>query len=145
MCAVEHGADETILYPSGELDRDQQRAFSDAIKELTAARVPMSSMTRLAAIMPSLLARHQLGRALFGNRLCRRANTQNSAQSHIAEKLSGGRRFWGAFVARDPKANKQNLDDLMEMFNDGKIKPRISGRYPLEEAAKALREMSDRK
>ena len=34
MCR-EHGADETILYPSGELDRDQQRAFSDAIKELT--------------------------------------------------------------------------------------------------------------
>jgi NADPH2:quinone reductase len=33
----------------------------------------------------------------------------------------------------------------MQMFNDGKIKPRISGRYPLEEAAKALREMSDRK
>ena len=57
----EHGADETILYPSGELDRDRQRAFSDAIKELQAARVPMSSMTRLAAIMPSLLCARPIG------------------------------------------------------------------------------------
>ena len=51
----------------------------------------------------------------------------------------------GCLCGARPKANKQNLDDLMQMFNDGKIKPRISGRYPLEEAAKALREMSDRK
>ena len=32
---TEHGADETLLYPSGEMGRDEQRAFSEAIKELT--------------------------------------------------------------------------------------------------------------
>src|SRR5690606_33954348 len=31
----EHGADETILYPAGELDRDAQKALTDRIKELT--------------------------------------------------------------------------------------------------------------
>ena len=32
---VEHGADATLLYPSGEMDRDEQRAYSDKIKEMT--------------------------------------------------------------------------------------------------------------
>ena len=32
---VAHGADDTILYPTGELDREQQKAFSDVIKEKT--------------------------------------------------------------------------------------------------------------
>ena len=105
----------------------------------------MSSMARLAAIMPSLLARHQLGRALFGNRLCRGPIPKIPLNLTLLKSCQVVGVFWGAFVARDPKANKQNLDDLMQMFNDGKIKPRISGRYPLEEAAKALREMSDRK
>ena len=32
---VAHGADDTILYPTGELDREQQKAYSDAFKEKT--------------------------------------------------------------------------------------------------------------
>ena len=52
--------------------------------------------------------------------------------------------FWGAFTARDPKANQANLQELMEMYKAGTIKPHISDRFPLEQAADALNKMANR-
>ena len=46
--------------------------------------------------------------------------------------------FWGAFAARDPKANAQNAQELFALYLDGKIKPRISKRFPLAEAGAAI-------
>ena len=142
----EHGADETILYPSGELDRDQQRAFSDAIKELTGGQGADVVYDPVGGdyAEPALRATNWDGRYLV---IGFAAGPIPKIPLNLAllKSCQVVGVFWGAFVARDPKANKQNLHDLMQMFNDGKIKPRISGRYPLEEAAKAMREMSDRK
>ncbi len=53
--------------------------------------------------------------------------------------------FWGSFAARDPRANAQNLTDLVAMFGDGRIRPHISARYPLAEVPAALRAVMDRK
>ena len=43
--------------------------------------------------------------------------------------------FWGSFAARDPRHNQENLRELLSWFEAGKLKPRISARYPLERAA----------
>lgn len=53
--------------------------------------------------------------------------------------------FWGSFVQRDPKANMQNMMQLMQWFSNGTIKPHIHAVYPLEQTPAALREMMDRK
>ncbi|MGB3246738.1 MAG: NADPH:quinone oxidoreductase family protein [Sulfitobacter sp.] len=53
--------------------------------------------------------------------------------------------FWGAHTLREPKSHAENMSDLFTMYADGQIKPRISARYPLEQAADALRLMEDRK
>ena len=142
----EHGADETILYPSGELTRDQQRAFSDAIKKLTGSQGADIVYDPVGGdyAEPALRATNWDGRYLVIG-FAAGPIPKIPLNLTLLKSCQVVGVFWGAFVARDPKANKQNLDDLMQMFNDGKIKPRISGRYPLEEAAKALREMSDRK
>jgi NADPH2:quinone reductase len=52
--------------------------------------------------------------------------------------------FWGAFTARDPKGNSANLAELMSMYKAGSIKPHISARFPLEQAADALTMMASR-
>ena len=60
---VEHGADATLLYPSGEMDRDEQRAFSDKIKEMTDGQgADVIFMTRLAAAMPNRLCARPIGK-----------------------------------------------------------------------------------
>lgn len=53
--------------------------------------------------------------------------------------------FWGEFTKRNPKANLANMRQLLQWLQEGKIKPHISGRYPLEQAATALNDMAARK
>ncbi|HRP11379.1 MAG TPA: zinc-binding dehydrogenase, partial [Terricaulis sp.] len=52
--------------------------------------------------------------------------------------------FWGASVAREPELHKGNVRDLFKMHAEGKIKPRISARFPLAEGGKAIRALMDR-
>jgi len=40
--------------------------------------------------------------------------------------------FWGAFTQKEPQTNIQNIMELMQLFNQGKINPRISQVYPCE-------------
>ena len=53
--------------------------------------------------------------------------------------------FWGAFVAREPKANMENFQQLFHWYGEGKLKPHISERAPLAEAPRVLRDMMERK
>lgn len=53
--------------------------------------------------------------------------------------------FWGEFARREPKANQAAMRELMGWMAEGKIRPHISGRYPLAETARALNDMAARK
>jgi NADPH2:quinone reductase len=53
--------------------------------------------------------------------------------------------FWGEFAKREPKANLAAMRELMGWLAAGKIKPHVSGRYPLADTAKALNDMAARK
>jgi NADPH2:quinone reductase len=53
--------------------------------------------------------------------------------------------FWGEFAKREPKANLAAMRELMVWFDEGKIKPHISGRYALADTPKALSDMAARK
>ncbi|MGB0505871.1 MAG: NADPH:quinone oxidoreductase family protein [Pikeienuella sp.] len=53
--------------------------------------------------------------------------------------------FWGAWIQRDWAAHRQNTEEFLQMFADGKIKPRISGAYPLEDFVKAYDEIAERR
>ncbi|SOZ16938.1 putative OXIDOREDUCTASE PROTEIN; zinc-containing alcohol dehydrogenase family, Quinone oxidoreductase subfamily [Cupriavidus taiwanensis] len=53
--------------------------------------------------------------------------------------------FWGDFVRREPKANQANMAQMLGWMKEGKIRPHISARYPLEQAAQALKDMEARK
>ncbi|HRE43312.1 MAG TPA: zinc-binding dehydrogenase, partial [Terricaulis sp.] len=52
--------------------------------------------------------------------------------------------FWGASVAREPELHKGNVRDLFKLYAEGKIKPRISKRYPLADGGHAIRALMDR-
>lgn len=53
--------------------------------------------------------------------------------------------FWGEFVKREPKANLAGMRQLLGWLAEGKIRPRISARYALEDTAQALNDMAARK
>lgn len=53
--------------------------------------------------------------------------------------------FWGAFIAREPKVSHENFKQLFAWFSEGKMNPYVSQQYPLADAAKAMRDMLERK
>ena len=52
--------------------------------------------------------------------------------------------FWGAFTQKEPQTNIQNIMELMQLFNQGKINPRISQVFPFEEYEQALAALTSR-
>lgn len=53
--------------------------------------------------------------------------------------------FWGSFTLREPERNRANLQQLMDWYLAGKLKPLVSKEYALEEAAQALNDLAERK
>lgn len=53
--------------------------------------------------------------------------------------------FWGAFTMREPARNQELTRELVGWLAEGKVKPVVSQRYPLERAADALNDMLARK
>jgi len=53
--------------------------------------------------------------------------------------------FWGDFTRREPALNDANNQELMRLFEAGKISPHIHKVYPLAQASEALNELLDKK
>jgi NADPH:quinone reductase len=52
--------------------------------------------------------------------------------------------FWGAFTGKEPARNRANIEELMQWYVDGRIRPYVSATYPLEDVASALEAMERR-
>ena len=53
--------------------------------------------------------------------------------------------FWGAFAARDPKANAAHVDELFKLWRQGMISPKTSATYTLDRAGDAIRAIAERR
>jgi NADPH:quinone reductase len=53
--------------------------------------------------------------------------------------------YWGDWTTRDPAGQRRNVEQLGRWFSEGKIKPAISERVPLEEAPAAMQRIVQRK
>ena len=52
--------------------------------------------------------------------------------------------FWGAFAARDPKANAAHVAELFKLWDKGKINPVVSATYTLERGGEAIAALAAR-
>lgn len=53
--------------------------------------------------------------------------------------------FYGAFQDREPARFRELMDELTGWLADGRINPRITARYPLEDTARALIDLKERR
>jgi len=53
--------------------------------------------------------------------------------------------FWGTWTMKNSKEHQRNMGEIIQMYKDGKIRPRISNHYPLEDFEKAFDELSGRR
>ena len=140
----ECGADETIVYPR-EMDRDAQKEFSNQIKSL-AGRDGVDVVYDAVGgdyAEPALRALAWKGRFLVVGFPAGIPKIPLNLTLLKGSQIVGV--FWGAAVMREPQGHAENMQELFAMYADGRVKPRISARFPLEEAAEALNMMQDRK
>ncbi len=53
--------------------------------------------------------------------------------------------FWGGFTRQEPERNAANLQELVQWLREGRLKPRVCARYPLEQAADAMADLLERR
>ncbi|MGB3626641.1 MAG: NADPH:quinone oxidoreductase family protein, partial [Henriciella sp.] len=142
--AMEKGAAKGFVYPRGPLEKADQKALSDKIKELGGGGVDVIyDGVGGDYAEPALRAMNWDGRFLVIGFPAGIPKMPLNLTLLKSCNIVGV--FWGAAVARDPKANEQNIEELFEMYESGKIKPHVSNTYPLAEAPDAISELMNRK
>ena len=145
---IENGADEGFVYPSGNLDRDQQKELSNKIKELTGGLGPNVIYDPVGGTYaePCLRSIAWDGRYLV---IGFAAGADQIPKMPLNLTLLKGCQivgvFWGAWTGMFPAENQKNFEELFEMYKDGKINPAPSDKFTLETSAEAIGHLKDRK
>ena len=53
--------------------------------------------------------------------------------------------FWGRFAKEEPSAHQQNTKELFDFYAKGKIRPKISAKFALEDGAAAIATLAERR
>ncbi len=143
-----NGADEGFVYPSGNLDREQQKELSNTIKELTGGLGPNVIYDPVGGTYaePCLRSIAWEGRYLV---IGFAAGADQIPKMPLNLTLLKGCQivgvFWGAWVAMFGDENKKNFEQLFELYSQGKINPEASDKFTLETSADALAHLANRK
>jgi NADPH:quinone reductase len=143
--ARRHGADESIVYPAGPLEKGGAKALAEGFKAAcgrNGADViydPVGGDYSEAA----LRAIAWEGRFLVVGFPAGIAKIPLNLPLLKSCQIVGV--FWGAFAKRNPKGNEANVRELLGLYAQGAIKPVISERVPLARAGEAIAALSARK
>jgi NADPH:quinone reductase-like Zn-dependent oxidoreductase len=85
-----------------------------------------------------------MGGALSGRRLSR-GNSEAAAQPHAFEELRRLRRLLGRLRRSRSEANAAHIETLFSLWREGRIAPKVSRTWPLEQAGEAIAHMAARK
>jgi NADPH:quinone reductase len=142
--AREHGADESVQYPAGPLDKNASRALTDMFK---AACGPAGAQVIYDAVggdytEAAVRAIGWEGRHLvvgFTAGICKLP--LNLTLLKGCEVIGV---FWGEFIKREPELHAANVAALMALYNTGRVKPAVTERFPLSRGAEAIARLAAR-
>lgn len=142
--ALSAGADGGFVYPRGALDKAQQKALADSLKEACAggADIVYDAVGGDYA-EPALRTLKWEGRYLVVGFAAGIPKIPLNLVLLKSSQIVGV--LWGAWMAKDASACRRQVEALARLHAEGKIKPRISSRYSLAEGAQAIREIGDRR
>ena len=141
----ELGADETLIYPKGELDRAAQKELSGQIKALCGGEGADIVYDAVGGdyAEPAVRALAWEGRFLVIGFPAGIPKIPLNLTLLKSCQIVGV--FWGAFTMRNPVKNAEYVAELFQFYKDGKIRPRVTASLPLEKAADALDMLQSRK
>jgi len=138
------GADNAIVYPRGPFDKDGQKALAQLFKDAVGpdgADVIYDPVGGDYA-EPALRSIAWEGRYLVVGFPAGIPKLPLNLTLLKSCDVCGV--FWGAFAARDPKANAGHVAELFRLWEEGKIRPHVSATYPLNRGGEAIAAMAAR-
>lgn len=141
--ALDLGADSGLAYPA-EMDKAAQRELSNQFKLASGRDGPDVVYDGVggAYAEPALRAMGWDGRYLVVGFPAGIPSLPLNLT--LLKSVSVVGVFWGAAVRRDPAGHAANMADLMRLYAEGRIKPRISRTYSFEDAPKAIAALGER-
>jgi NADPH:quinone reductase-like Zn-dependent oxidoreductase len=138
------GADRTIVYARAPFDKDQSKALAEQFK---AAVGPQGADVIYDPVggdyaEPALRAIGWEGRYLvvgFPAGIPRLPLNLTLLKSCDVCGV-----FWGAFAARDPRANQAHIERLFRLWDEGRIAPKVTETFALADGGKAIAKMAAR-
>ena len=142
--ARDAGADDVIIYPRAPFDKAQSKALADLFKEKVGPNGADVIYDPVGGdyAEPALRSIAWEGRYLvvgFPAGIPRLPLNLTLLKSCDVCGV-----FWGAFTMRDPKANRDHIIRLFRLWEQGKIAPRVTDRFPLERGGEAIAKMGAR-
>jgi NADPH2:quinone reductase len=142
--ARDRGADEGVHYPPGPLDKSAARALTDRFKAAcgpNGAQVIFDPVggdyTEAALRAIGWQGRHLVVGFTAGiPKLPLNLTLLKSCQ------IVGV--YWGEFTQRFPAQHASNVAALMALYREGRIKPAVTERFPLQQAATAIARLGSR-
>jgi NADPH2:quinone reductase len=143
---LSRGAASGVVYPKGPFDRDGQKALGQTFKEATG---PDGADVIYDAIGDAYAEPALRSIAWEGKYLVVGFAAGDIPKIPLNLALLKGCDivgvFWGSWVGKNPQRHQQSVKELLELYADGKIKPHVSERFPLERAADAIKHLASRK
>ncbi|RAH99567.1 NADPH:quinone oxidoreductase [Acuticoccus sediminis] len=140
----EAGADATVVYGRGPLDKDASKALAAEFKAAVGengANVVYDPVGGDYA-EPALRSIAWEGRYLvtgFTAGIPRLPLNLTLLKSCDVRGV-----FWGAFARRFPEKNRAHIAQLIAWWGEGKVRPRVSRTWPLAEGAEAIKHLASR-
>ena len=144
QAAREAGADEAIVYPRGPFDKDGSKALAQQFKDAVGSGGADVIYDPVGGdyAEPALRSIAWEGRYLvvgFPAGIPKLPLNLTLLKSCDVRGV-----FWGAFAARDPNANAAHVEALFKLWDEGKISPRVSATYSLEQGGEAIAALAAR-
>jgi NADPH:quinone reductase len=138
------GADATLIYGRAPFDKDQARALANQFKEAVGPDGAQLIYDPVGGdyAEPALRAIGWEGRYLVIGFPAGIPKLPLNLTLLKSCDICGV--FWGAFAARDPRANARHLQTLFKLWQEGKIAPKVTRTWPLAEGGQAIAHMAAR-
>ena len=145
QAARDAGADDVVIYPTAPFDKDQSKALAEAFK----AACGPGGADVVYDIVGGDYSEPAVRSIAWEGRFCVVGFPAGIARLPLNLTLLKSCDvcgvFWGAWVAREPKANAVHIATLFDLLKAGKINPKVSATFPLARGGEAIQLLADRK
>lgn len=140
----EAGADDVLIYGRAPFDKDQSKALADQFKAAVGASGADVIYDAVGGdyAEPALRSIAWEGRYLVVGFPAGIPKLPLNLTLLKSCDVCGV--FWGAFAARDPKANQAHVEHLFRLWEEGKIAPRVTEEFAFEQGGAAIAKMGNR-